>query len=53
MVSIKNINKHIKKNFFDPIDNTKNKFSSILKNIKKNKAKRNFALQKKLEQEKK
>ena len=35
MVSIKDINKKIKKNLFDPIDQTKNKFSSLLKDFKK------------------
>ena len=39
MVSIKDINKKIKKNLFDPLDTSKNKFSSFLKNIKKNKVK--------------
>ena len=49
MVSIKDINKNIKKNLFDPIDKTKNKFSSILKDLKKNKVKKDLALQKQLE----
>ena len=53
MVSIKDINKKIKKNLFDPIDTTKNKFSSFLNNIKKNKVKKDLALQKQLEKEKK
>ena len=53
MVSIKDINKNIKKNLFDPIDKTKNKFSSILKDFKKNKVKKDLALQKQLEKEKK
>ena len=53
MVSIKNINKNIKKNLFDPIDKTKNKFSSLLKDFKKNKVKKELALQKQLEKEKK
>ena len=35
MVSIKDINKNIKKNLFDPIDKAKNKFSSLLNNYKK------------------
>ena len=35
MVSIKDINKKIKKNLFDPLDKSKNKFSSLLKNIKR------------------
>ena len=43
MVSIKNINKNIKKNLFDPIDKTKNKFSSILKDFKKNKVKKDLS----------
>ena len=46
MVSIKDINKKIKKNLFDPIDNSKNKFSSFLNNLKKNKVKKDLALQK-------
>ena len=37
MVSIKDINKNIKKNLFDPIDKTKKKFSSILEDFKKHK----------------
>ena len=53
MVSIKDINKNIKKNLFDPIEKTKNKFSSILKDFKKNKIKKDLALQKQLEKEKK
>ena len=53
MVSIKDINKNIKKNLFDPIDKTKNKFSSLLKEFKKNKVKKDLALQKQLEKEKK
>ena len=53
MVSIKDINKNIKKNLFDPKDRTKNKFSSLLKDFKKNKVKKNLALQKQLEKEKK
>ena len=53
MVSIKDINKNIKKNLFDPIDKTKNKFSSFLNNLKKNKVKKDLALQKQLEKEKK
>ena len=48
MVSIKDINKKIKQNLFDPLDKSKNKFSSLLKNIKKNKVKKDQALQKKL-----
>ena len=40
MVSIKDINKKIKKNLFDPLDKSKNKFSSFLANIKKNKVKK-------------
>ena len=48
MVSIKDINKKIKNNLFDPLDKSKNKFSSFLKNIKKNKIKKNLALQKQL-----
>ena len=35
MVSIKDINKKIKNNLFDPLDKSKNKFSSFLNNIKK------------------
>ena len=35
MVLIKDINKKIKKKLFDPIDKTKNKFSSLLKDFKK------------------
>ena len=53
MVSIKDSNKKIKKILFDPIDKTKNKFSSVLNNFKKNKAKKDLALQKQLEKEKK
>ena len=53
MVSIKDINKNIKKNLFDPIDKTKNKFSSFLNNLKKKKVKKELALQKQLEKEKK
>ena len=53
MVSIKDINKNIKKNLFDPIDKSKNKFSSFLEKIKKNKVKKDLALQKQLEKEKK
>ena len=34
MVSIKDINKNIKKNLFDPIDKTKNKLSSLLNDFK-------------------
>ena len=49
MVSIKDINKKIKKNLFDPLDKSKNKFSSFLANIKKNKVKKDLALQKQLE----
>ncbi len=41
MVSIKDINKNIKK-LFDPIDKTKNKFSTLLKDFKKNKVKNFF-----------
>ena len=51
MVSIKNINKNIKKNIFDPIDKTKNKFFSFLNNYKKNKIKKDLVLQKQLEKE--
>ena len=40
MVSIKDINKNIKKNLFDPIDKTKKKFSSILEDFKKTKLKK-------------
>ena len=53
MVSIKDINKKIKKNLFDPLDKSKNKFSSFLENIKKNKIKKDLALQRQLEKEKK
>ena len=53
MVSIKDINKKIKKNLFDPLDKSKNKFSSFLANIKKNKVKKDLALQKQLDREKK
>ena len=53
MVSIKDINKKIKKNLFDPLDKSKNRFSSLLNNIKKNKVKKDLALQKQLEKEKK
>ena len=53
MVSIKDINKKIKKNIFDPIENTKDKFSSLIKDYKKNKIKKELALQKQLEKEKK
>ena len=53
MVSIKDINKNIKKNLFDPINKRKSKFSSFLKNYKKNKVKKNLALKKQLEKEKK
>ena len=53
MVSIKDINKKIKKNLFDPLNKSKNKFSSLLTNIKKNKVKKDLALQKQLEKEKK
>ena len=53
MASIKDINKKIKKNLFDPIDKSKNKFSSFLNNLKKNKVKKDLALQKQLEKEKK
>ena len=49
MVSIKDINKKIKKNLFDPLDKSKNKFSSILDDFKKNKVKKDLALQKQLE----
>ena len=49
MVSIKDINKKIKNNLFDPIDKSKNKFSSFLENIKKNKVKKDLALKKQLE----
>ena len=49
MVSIKDINKNIKKNLFDPIDKTKNKISSLLNDFKKNKVKKDLALQKQLE----
>ena len=35
MVSIKDINKKIKKNLFDPLDKSKNKFSSFKKYKKK------------------
>ena len=52
MVSIKDINKKIKKNLFDPIEKSKNKFSSLLKDFKKNKAKKDLAQQKQLEKEK-
>ena len=40
MVSIKDINKNIKKNLFDPIDKTKKKFSSFLDDLKKTKLKK-------------
>ena len=53
MVSIKNVNKNIKKVIFDPIDKTKNKFSSFLNDYKQNKIKKDLALQKQLEKEKK
>ena len=53
MVSIKGINKKIKKNLFDPLDKSKNKFFSFLENIQKNKVKKDLALQKQLEKEKK
>ena len=53
MVSIKDSNKKIKKILFDPIDKTKNKFSSVLNNFKKNRVKKDLALQKQLEKEKK
>ena len=53
MVSIKDINKNIKKNLFDPIDQTKNKFSSLINNYKKNKVKKDLILKKQLEKEKK
>ncbi len=51
MVSIKDINKKIKKNLFDPLDKSKKKFSSFLENIKKNKVKKDLAFQKQLEKE--
>ena len=51
MVLIKDINKNFKKNLFDPIDKTKNKLSSLLKDFKKNKVKKDLALQKQLEKE--
>ena len=44
MVSIKDSNKKIKKILFDPIDKTKNKFSSILNDLKKNKVKKDLEL---------
>ena len=44
MVSIKEINKNIKKNLFDPIDKTKNKFYSILTDFKKNKVKKDLEI---------
>ena len=53
MVLIKDFNKKIKKNLFDPLDKSKNKLSSFLENIKKNKVKKDLALQKHLEKEKK
>ena len=53
MVSIKNVNKNIKKVIFDPIDKTKNKFSSFLNDYKQNKIKKDLVLQKQLEKEKK
>ena len=53
MVSIKDSNKKIKKILFDPIDKTKNKFSSILNDFKKNRVKKKLALRKQLEKEKK
>ena len=53
MVSIKDINKNIKKNLFDPIDKTKNNIFSIYSKFKKNKVKKNLALRKQLEKEKK
>ena len=53
MVSIKDINKKIKNNLFDPIDKSKDKFSSFLENIKKNKVKKDQERQKQLEKEKK
>ena len=53
MVSIKDSNKKIKKILFDPIERTKNKFSSILNNFKKNRVKKNLALKKQIEKEKK
>ena len=53
MVSIKNSNKKIKKILFDPIDKTKNKFSSILNDFKKNRIKKDLVLKKQLEKEKK
>ena len=53
MVSIKDSNKKIKKILFDPIDKTKNKFSSILNDFKKNRVKKDLALKKQLEKEKK
>ena len=46
MVSIKDINKNIKKNLFDPIEKSKNKFSSFLNDFKKKKVKKDLALQK-------
>ena len=48
MVSIKDSNKKIKKILFDPIDKTKNKFSSILNYFKKNREKKDLALKKQL-----
>ena len=53
MVSIKDINKKIKNNLFDPIDKSKKIFSSFLENIKKNKVKKDQERQKQLEKEKK
>ena len=49
MVSIKDINKNIKKNLFDPIEKSKNKLSSLLDEFKKNKVKKDLAFQKQLE----
>ena len=46
MVSIKDSNKKIKKVLFDPIDKTKNKFSSFINNYKKNKIKKDLVIQK-------
>ena len=48
MVSIKDSNKKIKKILFDPIDKTKNKFSSILNDFKKKRFKKNLSIKKQL-----
>ena len=53
MASIKDSDKKIKKILFDPIDKAKNRFSSILKDFKKNRIKKNLAFQKQIEKEKK